>query len=860
MAEYLAPGVFIEEIPAHLKAIEGVSTSTTGLVGMAERGPVPGFPLPFTPGAADPQVVTITADPTPVLVTSFSEFTRTFGDPLPLPDPDNNAYLGYAARAFFDNGGKRCYVSRVLHFDPTAGATGNATYGALRLEQGTVLRLARPTLATDQTLFLASLRRVDVGATSSLAFFHKNGTPVLDAASNPLTAQVNGYDARQRTVALSAAVGVVMDASDVFAVPGGVTLNAAGPVFWARTPGEWSARLSVVVTPTDRAAVPVLGPAPALATEIRVQSTSSFYRGAVIEIDRNATPGGVPAGGGTQRTYHVVRDITGGGRLVLDGPVGTAVPAATASANASARVAEIDISIIDPSPAVPVVETFRALTWNPDKAVRLRHYATVINARSQLAYVQPPGVGGLGGSEAGDIRSQPTTFNGLPVSIETASGPLAGAQSAVTAAAAAAAAAVAAIQALVTGGVAAFPLPSTDPLVVAANAAATAATAAATAATTAGGTLTGPAAGLATDVTNAGGAATAAAAAATAAAATATASPTAATAAADLAANLASAQTAATTATAAQTAVNTAVGAAGTVLGSDGNLPLDADYVGRDDGPGHRSGIQALVDASDVSIIAAPGRTDAEVQNELIAQCERLRYRFAVLDGEQDPAGGSVNAILTHRDSYDTSFAAYYVPWVQITVNDQVLSLPPSGYVAGIYARTDNDRGVWKAPANEVVLNVTGLKTYMTTGEQEILNPRGVNVIRWFEGRGIRVWGARTLSSDPEFKYVNVRRFLIFMEASIDRGTQWVVFEPNSPETWGRVVDSVSAFLDTQWRSGALFGRKPEDSYFVRCDETTMTADDVQNGRLICHIGVAIVRPAEFVIFRIEQITGFGKQ
>jgi hypothetical protein len=176
----------------------------------------------------------------------------------------------------------------------------------------------------------------------------------------------------------------------------------------------------------------------------------------------------------------------------------------------------------------------------------------------------------------------------------------------------------------------------------------------------------------------------------------------------------------------------------------------------------------------------------------------------------------------------------------------------------GIYARTDNDRGVWKAPANEVVRGVTGLGIAFTTGEQEILNPRGVNAIRRFEGRGTRVWGARTLSSDPSVKYINVRRFLIFLEASIDRGTQWVVFEPNSPDTWSRVVDSVSAFLHTQWRSGALFGLKPEDAFYVRCDESTMTVDDVQNGRLICDIGVAIVRPAEFVIFRIEQITGFG--
>jgi phage tail sheath protein FI len=295
-------------------------------------------------------------------------------------------------------------------------------------------------------------------------------------------------------------------------------------------------------------------------------------------------------------------------------------------------------------------------------------------------------------------------------------------------------------------------------------------------------------------------------------------------------------------------------------IGSNGNDPVDDDYVGVEIGPGLRTGIQSLQDIEDIRIIAAPGRSSAVVQTALISQCERMRYRFAILDGELDPIGGSVNAILAHRNLYDTSFAAYYQPWLEVIENGQRLRLPPSGHVAGVYARTDIERGVYKAPANEVVLSVFGLRSYITTGEQEILNPRGVNCIRRFEARGLRVWGARTLSTDPALKYVNVKRFLIFLEASLDRGTQYVVFEPNSPSTWSRVVDSVSAFLHTQWREGALFGRRPEDAFFVRCDETTMTADDVQNGRLICLIGVAIIRPAEFVIFRIEQITGFGNQ
>jgi len=298
------------------------------------------------------------------------------------------------------------------------------------------------------------------------------------------------------------------------------------------------------------------------------------------------------------------------------------------------------------------------------------------------------------------------------------------------------------------------------------------------------------------------------------------------------------------------------------LLGGQDGTPADQDFIGVDNGPGNRSGIQSLQDLEDISIIACPGETADDIQQALITQCENMRYRFAILDGEQTPGVSngvtSVTSILTHRNNYSSAFAAYYTPWVQIDNGTIVIDLPPSGYVAGIYARVDNDRGVWKAPANEALRNITGLDAYITTGEQDILNPSGVDCIRRFAGRGILVWGARTLASDPEVKYVNVKRYLIYLEHSLDKGTQWVVFEPNAAPTWTRVVDSVTAFLHTQWRVGALFGAKPEDAFYVRCDETTMSADDIQNGRLICDIGVAIVRPAEFVIFRIEQITGFG--
>jgi phage tail sheath protein FI len=175
--------------------------------------------------------------------------------------------------------------------------------------------------------------------------------------------------------------------------------------------------------------------------------------------------------------------------------------------------------------------------------------------------------------------------------------------------------------------------------------------------------------------------------------------------------------------------------------------------------------------------------------------------------------------------------------------------------VVGVYARTDDLRGVFKAPANETLNGVLDLEYDIRDADQDTINPRGVNAIRRFPGRGIRIWGARTLTSDSLWRYVSVRRLFIFLERSIYEGTQWVVFEPNDPRLWARVVDSIRLFLRTQWREGALFGRKEEQAFFITCDETTMTQDDILNGRLICEIGIAPVRPAEFVIFRIFQNT-----
>ncbi len=292
--------------------------------------------------------------------------------------------------------------------------------------------------------------------------------------------------------------------------------------------------------------------------------------------------------------------------------------------------------------------------------------------------------------------------------------------------------------------------------------------------------------------------------------------------------------------------------------GSNGSVSsvTAAEFIGVDNGAGKRTGIQSFVDNDVVSIMAVPGVTDPNVQLTLVAHCENLASRFAVLDLPRDAK--KVNDIITHRNIFDSNYAALYHPWLEVfdPLDKKTIAVPPTGSVIGIYARSDNTRGVHKAPANEVVKACTGLDCQFNKGEQDILNPKGVNLIRSFPGQGIRVWGARTASSDGSWKYINVRRLFIFIEESIKANTNWAVFEPNDEVLWVRVQRTISVFLNTLWRNGSLAGSSPEEAFFVNIGRTTMTQDDIDNGRLICIIGVAPVKPAEFVIFRITQKTG----
>jgi uncharacterized protein len=291
------------------------------------------------------------------------------------------------------------------------------------------------------------------------------------------------------------------------------------------------------------------------------------------------------------------------------------------------------------------------------------------------------------------------------------------------------------------------------------------------------------------------------------------------------------------------------------------------DYVGD---PARRTGFGGLEAVEEVTMVAVPdlaaalenGAIDLDtfkaVQLGMIAHCELMGDRIAILD---TPPGMNAQEVLQWRTrdaGYDSKFAALYWPWVQVfdPVSGINKYVPPSGHMGGVWARNDDTRGVHKAPANEVVRGAISLQTQITKAEHDLLNPVGINCVRTFAGRGVRVWGARTLSSDAEWRYLNVRRLFNYLEESILAGTQWVVFEPNDRQLWARINRTISAFLVNEWRKGALFGTTPDEAFFVKCDDETNPAEGIDAGQVVCQIGVAPVKPAEFVIFQLSQFSG----
>ncbi len=291
------------------------------------------------------------------------------------------------------------------------------------------------------------------------------------------------------------------------------------------------------------------------------------------------------------------------------------------------------------------------------------------------------------------------------------------------------------------------------------------------------------------------------------------------------------------------------------------------DYVGD---ASRRTGFGGLEAVDPVTMVCVPdlmaayqkGLLDLEglqaVQLAMIAHCESMGDRVAILDPPPNLNAQQIREWRVDKAGYDSKYAALYWPWIKVfdPSSGQNVFVPPSGHMAGIWGRNDDTRGVHKAPANEVVRGAITLELQITKAEHDLLNPHGINCIRAFPGRGIRVWGARTISSDPAWRYINIRRLFNYLEESILNGTQWAVFEPNDQALWAKMRRTISAFLVNEWRKGALFGLTPDQAFYVKCDDETNPAEGIDAGMVVCEIGIAPVKPAEFVIFRLSQYSG----
>ena len=279
------------------------------------------------------------------------------------------------------------------------------------------------------------------------------------------------------------------------------------------------------------------------------------------------------------------------------------------------------------------------------------------------------------------------------------------------------------------------------------------------------------------------------------------------------------------------------------------------------------SALSAFAAIDEIAIVAIPGVTTETAQEAVIDHCELLQDRFAIVDGAQNATEFTKAQI--QGGTKDSTYAAIYFPWIKVFDPSEKLMrpdgegtifIPPSGHIAGVYARVDTERGVHKAPANEVIRGALDVQQRLTKAHQDGLNPAGVNVIRAFDGN-IKLWGGRTMggNANADFKYISTRRLFNFVRESIDEGTQWVVFEPNEPGLWARITRNVTAFLTNVWRAGALFGTTPQEAFYVKCDAETNPPELRDLGQVVTEIGIAIVKPAEFVIFRLSQLAGPGQ-
>jgi hypothetical protein len=827
MPEYLSPGVYVEEIEMGPRPIEGVSTSTAGFVGKTRRGPRVGLPT---------------------LVTSYPDFVRKHGGPLPDPLEQGTdatgtvwgrtALLAQAVQGFFDNGGQRAYIARVAASD-AAPATGNCP-------DGVVTRLrTRPAPGPTPTLRLESLFGIGRGTTLTL----RSTLPGGPADLNVTVDRITGPDAVWVTATAPRANDFAPESTSVIVRAAGVVALELA----AKDPGEWGRRLEVrfvdvnPVSTTLETALEVsltaratpalsfvggLGPAqgattidftglPAALAGLAQYDAIEFRLGTTREVRELATV--AAAGANTRVTWtpaleNEFADASATARLVTSGRRGAtetfvspglvsgfqngdAVLLSGAGPAFSTTIGGAPVAATGRIPldaATPLPRTFREGELVRLRTVAVRGSTDTIRVRSGRAFYVNAIVEITDATDTSKERFTVAEVRGDTIRL---GGNVRAAGYQVGDAIRLWEQRLEARYQEPSEGVSieesyqfALGVPDTQKD-ISDQIGRTSNLLRVVAERTSGGPPPWASTTTGTWMTLSGG--------------------------------------------------------------SDGTAPSEDDYVGTDLGPGQRSGIQALREIDEISIAAVPGIFSQTVEGALVVLCEQMKDRFAVLDGPPGP-NVTVEGIRAHKSLFETKYAALYHPWLIVRRNQVDVAIPPSGHVLGVYARTDVERGVFKAPANEVVRGITRLEQNLGKGEQDILNPLGVNVIRDFRSRqrGLRIWGARCTTSESPWKYVPVRRLFIFLEESIEDGTQWAVFEPNDRRLWNRLSQSVSRFLTTQWREGALMGDTPEQAFFVKCDESTMTRDDIDNGRLIMVIGVAPVKPAEFVIIRIGQWDG----
>jgi hypothetical protein len=798
--EYLAPGVYVEEVSFRAKSIEGVSTSTTAFVGPTRKGPVGG------------------AGQLPELITSFGDFERIYGGVDDLSFGIN--YLAHAVRAYFNEGGSRLYVSRtfVQNGADTGRASAPVVASALEAEQASLVArfpgdagngritvrqvVARATRRTMESARQGTLLRVGTtgaagparitggvgpfsmpnggvlrltvnGADSDLTFRGRSAEAVA-AAALPNPVSINAANQNFRIILNNVEQVITLPLGDIDPDDLAIAINARMRGGFARLTDAGEAPANRLVIGSDRMGTLSSVTIPDAAFGFAANTQAS----AAAAPDNNVgNLAAVTAEEINALLPPAVRAAVSEGRLVFS-TVATGVAATLAARDATAPGV---VSVHSQLGLTPVAPGGDAVTGTAGSAVT--HYVKrganwVDNANAQLVF---PGAGAAdpppGGGDFITLNVLTQDRDGNQMLYED------------------------------------LGFDPSHPRY-------------------AGNILSVNPPRRSDFLDNFFG-----------------------------------------------LAIGTGVSAFELHAGlfPTGQEQREVALTGGNDGleptlglvtnPGsYEACFAELEGLEDVSIVAAPGYSAygdfQAIQGGLIGHAERRRaYRIAVLDTR--PREGITEARVL-RSQIDSTRAALYFPWVIVSnplarpgVENipREIALPPSGFVCGIYARNDVERGVFKAPANEVVRSALRFDVDVNFAQQQLLNPLGVNCLRYLSGRGFRVWGARTASSDPEWKYVNVRRYFNYLESSIDRGTQWAVFEPNGERLWENIRDTVSSFLLNEWKSGALLGGTTEEAFFVRCDRSTMTQNDLDNGRLICLIGVAVIKPAEFVIFRIGQKT-----